>query len=105
MFRLRLALPLIALSVLTLGGCSIGESMVDPYKRPGTWRPMGANALNLELQVARPADLVQGRGTVEADGDSAAKAIERLRNDKVKPLPQSSISSVGSSGGSSGGGS
>jgi hypothetical protein len=92
-------IAVLAATMLALGACDT----IDPYKREGMWRPNGANALNTELQVARPSDLVQGRGAVEADGDTAARAIERLRADKVKPLP--AVNVIGSSGGGGGGGS
>ena len=80
---------------MTLGGCAI----IDPYEKGGVWRPMGANDLNRELQVARPTDLVQGRGTVDSNGQTAAAAVDRLQRDRVKQLPIDSISSVGSSSG------
>jgi hypothetical protein len=83
-----------------VSGCGVG----DPFHAPGTWQPMGANAMNLELQVAHPSDLAQGRGATYADGDTAAKAIDRMRQGKTKPLINWTTSSV-SAGGSSGGGS
>jgi type IV pilus biogenesis protein CpaD/CtpE len=67
---------------VSLGGCN----MIDPFKKPGVWQPMGANDINFELQVAHPEDLAQGRGTTDADGDTAAQAVDRLRHDKVTPL-------------------
>ncbi|MBU6497147.1 MAG: hypothetical protein KGJ41_02265 [Rhodospirillales bacterium] len=76
---------------LALGGCDT----IDPFKRPGMWRPDDANAFNLQAQVADPHDLVMGRGTDMADGDTAAKAIERMRADKVKPLAANSIVKMG----------
>jgi len=88
--------------IVTLAGSLFGLaacSSTDPYTREGVWHPTHSNEQNLELQVARPSDLTLGRGTLTADGDTAAKAVDRLRNDKVKPLPTSSISSVGQSGG------
>jgi hypothetical protein len=94
--------PLAALALVATAGCA----MVDPYARPGIWRPMGSNEMNFELQVARAADLVKGRGVDDdADGNTAAAAVDRLQRDKVKPLPSTGISSVGQSGatGSSGG--
>ncbi len=81
----------LALTTLTLGLLA-GCAMVDPYQRPGVWRPMGANDLNFELQVAHAADLVKGRGTDEIDATSAVAAIERMYKDKVKPLPSASAS-------------
>ena len=73
-------------------GTASGCAMTDPYQRPGVWRPMGANEMNFELQVARAADLVQGRGADEIDSESAVAAIERMRIDKVKPLPSATAS-------------
>lgn len=87
------------LRIAALGGMLLGLAAcdaTDPYKRIGMWRPMGANDANFELQVARASDLVQGRGTDEADGHAAAMAIDRLRADKVRRLPQTGLSSVGS---------
>ena len=83
--------PLAAL-VIALGGCSL----IDPYEKPGQWRPMGANAMNLELQVAHPSDLAQGRGTTEADGDTAAQAVDRALHDKAKALMSVDTLSSGS---------
>jgi len=87
-------------TAITLGGCAV----MDPYERAGVWRPIGANALNRELQVARPTDLVQGRGTTDADGQTAAAAVDRLVHDRVKALPETETSAVGGSSGGGGGG-
>lgn len=92
----------VAAAILSLGGCAA----MDPFERPGVWQPIGANDLNRELQVARPTDLVLGRGTTDADGITAAAAVDRLQHDKVKALPQMEIAPIGgSSGGGSSGGS
>lgn len=99
--------PLLPFAILALAGLT-GCAMTDPYQRQGVWRPQGSNEMNFELQVARAADLVQGRGSDETDADMVALAIDRMKRDKVKPLPAASISSVGgssNSGGASGGGS
>lgn len=98
---LLLRIGLVALAAGTPGGCAI----FDPFERPGMWRPNGANDVNLELQVVRPSDLVQGRGTTDSDGLTAAAAVDRLRHDRVKELPQTGISGVGAGGGGGGGGS
>jgi len=101
--KLSLRIVLAALAAgtaMTLGGCAV----TDPYSRAGVWRPMGANALNRELQVARPTDLVQGRGTTDSDGQTAAAAVDRLQHDRAKQLPIDTISTVGSSSGGGGGG-
>ena len=86
---------------MTLGGCAV----MDPYSRPGLWRPMGSNDLNRETQVARPTDLVQGRGTTDSDGQTAAAAVDRALHDRVKTLQDIDISGVGASGGGGSGGS
>jgi len=102
--KLRIVLAALAAgAAFTLGGCAV----MDPFERPGVWNPTGANDLNRELMVARPTDLVQGRGTTDADGQTAAMAVDRLIHDHVKSLPQTETSTVGggsSSGGSSGSG-
>jgi hypothetical protein len=85
--------------MLVLAGCST----IDPFHRAGVWRPMGANEMNLELEVAHSSDMVKGRGTEDADGLTAAAAVDRLYKDKVKPLPQASLSKSGGSGGSGNG--
>jgi len=85
----------------------------DPLVRQGLFQPGHTNHQNLALQVANPGDLVRGSGTTTSDGQQAAAAVQRWRDDKLKKLPaadlaQVSASSSGnndSSGGSGGGGS
>jgi pilus assembly protein CpaD len=67
-----------------------------------------ANATNLGLMVASPADLVSGRTLAPADGQPAVAAVERYMNDRVKqpPAPTASpfaASTGGESGGAGGG--
>jgi pilus assembly protein CpaD len=45
-----------------------------------------ANAVNLGLMVADPADLVTGAPTAPADATREAEAIVRYRTDKVRQL-------------------
>jgi hypothetical protein len=45
--------------------------------------------------VERPDDLAEGRGETNAAGFGAAAAVDRLRNDRIRPLPDSGISTVG----------
>jgi len=67
-----------------------------------------ANATNLGLMVASPADLVSGRTLAPADGQPAVAAVERYMNDRVKqpPTPTASpfAASAGGGGGDTGGG-
>ena len=80
---------IIAASLL-LAGCAL----TDPYQRPGNWYPLGVNAENLTLMVANPNDLREGQPLGPADGQLAAAAVERLRRDKVKSLPDSGVADV-----------
>ncbi len=82
----RMAVTLLIL----LGGCS----SIDPYTREGVWRPMGSNEANLRIHVADPTMLDRGVDDRRADGRVMAQAIDRYRNDRVRPLPASSVSRV-----------
>lgn len=86
---------IVAAALLALGGCAD----IDPLTRPGVWRPTGANDANLRAMVAVPGDLAQGFGATYGDGHRAARAVERLRSDRVYPLPDNGISKVGKSDG------
>ena len=86
---------IIMLALLALAGCALaGCDRVDPYKREGIWRPMGANDANLRAMVTVPSDLVAASRETRADGGRAAAALVRLRNDRVRPLPASGISKL-----------
>jgi hypothetical protein len=94
MTRIALLLPLLA----ALAACD----RVDPYTRPGNWRPNGANDANLRAMVAVPADLVVATPASPADGNRAAMAVARLRTDTVRPLLDSGLAEITPiSGGSS----
>lgn len=63
-----------------------------------------ANATNLGLMVASPADLVSGRTLAPADGMTAVAAVTRYLNDRVKPPPPTTASPFAAAGGGGGGG-
>lgn len=84
--RLLLALPLLA----TTGGCE----PLDPYRRTGAWRPAGVNEQNLATMAVIPAERVRGTGAPGATGATAAGAVERLRADRLKPLPDTGIARI-----------
>jgi pilus assembly protein CpaD len=63
-----------------------------------------ANATNLGLMVASPADLVSGRPFAGADAQPAASAVQRYLTDKVKPPPAITASPFASTGGGGGDG-
>jgi pilus assembly protein CpaD len=56
-----------------------------------------ADAVNLGLMVASPADLAEGRPLAAADGTPAAAAVNRYLNDKVTLPSATSLSSIGAS--------
>src|SRR5271169_1814738 len=63
-----------------------------------------ANATNLGLMVASPADLVNGRTLAPADGQPAVAAVERYMNDRIKQPPAPTATPfAASTGGDSGG--
>lgn len=80
---------LLCVLVVALAGCNA----IDPYIREGTWRPNDSNEANLRAMVASPSDLVRG---VEGPGNGqlAAAALDRYRNDKVRQLPESGVAQV-----------
>lgn len=78
--RAALALPL-ALAAL------VACEATDPFLAEGRWRPAGANEANLRAMVADPAHLERGQAAVRTDAAAAAAAVDRLRRDKVRPLP------------------
>ena len=86
----RAAAVLLAALSMGAAGCAV----TDPLDREGLWRPIGANEFNLRLMVAVPSDLVQGVSASSADGHGAARAVQRLRQDRVKPLPNVGISRI-----------
>jgi hypothetical protein len=78
---------LFLLLLLLLAGCD----KTDPYLREGTWRPSGANEANLRAMVLVPSDLARATPASAADGGLAAAALDRLRHDRVRPLPDSAV--------------
>ena len=82
--------PLIGILMLALAGCDA----TDPYLRRGVWRPNGANEANLRAMVVSPSDLVRGVDSAAGNGQQAAAALDRLRNDKPRLLPDSAVAKV-----------
>jgi hypothetical protein len=75
---------------LALAGCDA----MDPYRREGTWRPNGANDANLRAMVVSPSDLVRGVSSTDGNGQQAAAALDRYRNDKVRLLPDTGLAKI-----------
>ncbi len=94
--------PLPALLVLPLLlGCA---SLENPSFGEGSWRPSGANEHNLRVMLAEPREIVRGTGEAGADGQAAVDAVERLRTNRVRPLPVWNASPIGTSPGTPAGG-
>jgi type IV pilus biogenesis protein CpaD/CtpE len=84
---------LLCVTVLALSACGLTD-MMDPYKREGMWRPNNANEDNLRAMVASPSDLVRGVSSNGSDGQQAAAALDRAREDKMRRLPDSALAKV-----------
>jgi hypothetical protein len=88
-------------AALLAAGCA---GLADPFERPGTWTPRGANDANLRAMIADPAHLERGEGDPRGRGRQATNAIERLEDDKLHPLPDVRASTVGPTGATGGAG-
>jgi type IV pilus biogenesis protein CpaD/CtpE len=87
----------LAISMIVLSGCDASNNYLDPYQKPYAWHPTGAPTANLAAQLVDPRDLAMGRGAAEGDAKEATMAIDRIWQDKGKPL-----AAAGDSGGTSG---
>ncbi|WP_159993476.1 hypothetical protein [Roseomonas sp. 18066] len=81
------------LLLLSLAGCGA----MDPYDRPGTWRPGQVNEANLQQMLADPAHRAWGEAGRGTDGAIAGAAIERLREGKPRPLLEVTMGRNGAS--------
>jgi len=86
--KLRAGAP--AFVLLCIGGCAY-----DPYERPGSWQPTGANERNLRAMVANPVHLNRGAEPTYERGDAGANAVTRLLTERRRPLPSQRSSTVG----------
>lgn len=64
-------------------------SQMSPDTRAGIWHPSGVNSRNLAAMMADPSDLVRGREASGSDSPLAIAAVNRLKDNKAKPLPNS----------------
>ena len=96
-------------STVTLPACpNWSQSQADVFTNAFSSYYGCANATNLGLMVANPADLVSGRTLAPADGQPAIAAVERYMTDRIKqpPAPTATpfaASTGGESGGAGGG--
>lgn len=71
----RILLPFLILCILCpLAACT-------PYadwSTPGFWQPKNANAANLRVMVANPADLTAGRGMTASAGPESVAPVQAL---------------------------
>ncbi len=89
--------PMPPLCVCLLAGAVALAGCTDPYARPGTWHAGAVNDANLRAMVADPADLLWGASQPGTDGRLAAAAVERLRSGQVIPMPDESLTRIGTS--------
>jgi type IV pilus biogenesis protein CpaD/CtpE len=89
---------LLALPLFLLTACGSG----DPYRNADTWAPSGVNAENLAAMIANPRNLVLGQNGRRADARQAAGAVDRIWQDRPKPL-LSATASAGGGGASAAG--
>ncbi len=80
------------IGALIVSGCSY--DLTDPYQRPGTYNPGGANDANLRTMVANPHDLVEGTGQGASTGAEAAPPVARVLAGKRYPLPDLNAASI-----------
>ncbi len=98
-------IPPRSILLLSLLAVLPGCDTLDPFRREAAWRPGGVNEANLAAMTAVPAERVQGTGATTAQGHRAMTAIERLRADRVRALPDSGIARIVTvPGGAQGGG-
>ncbi len=81
------------IGALLVAGCNTYD-LTDPYQRPGTYNPTGANDANLRVMVANPHDLVEGTGVGVSTGAEAAPPVARVLAGKRYPLPALNAASV-----------
>jgi type IV pilus biogenesis protein CpaD/CtpE len=89
----------LALLVLLLAGCTT----FDPYQRTDVWLPTGSNAGNIAATAVNPRDLIIGRGESWEDAHQAAGAVDRVWQDRAKPLLKTGDSASGGGAAASGG--
>jgi hypothetical protein len=82
---------------MLLGGLLVAASACtdDPFDRPGTWRPTGANDTNLRAMVADPADLGRGIGARTERGQAGSAPITALEAGERPAVPTTSLAPVG----------
>ena len=76
--------------LLALAGCDA----TDSYRRPDTWRPIGANEANLRAMVVVPSDLAVATPAALADSGLPVAALGRLRHDRTRPLLDSGLARI-----------
>jgi pilus assembly protein CpaD len=90
---------------VTLPTCpNWSQSLSDDFTNAFTSNYGCANATNLGLMVASPADLASGRPFTGADAQPAVAAVQRYLTDRVKQPPTPTASPFSGGGGAGGGG-
>lgn len=91
-------------AIIALAGCDASNNYLDPYQKPYVWHPTGAPMANVAAQLADPRDMIMGHGITAADAKQTGTAIDRVWQDRGKPIASSgSGASPGASAGTGGG--
>jgi hypothetical protein len=80
------------IGLVVISGCNYDP--FDPYQRPGTWNPDGANQSNLRAMVANPHDIIEGTGQSVSSGAEAAPPVARVLAGKRYPLPNLNAATI-----------
>ena len=83
MIRSRALMALTLTPALALAACDAAQ---DPMQAPGTWQPKYVNDTNLREMLANPADLVAGQSATGSVASEASSAVQRLVDDRRRPL-------------------
>ncbi|WPB83915.1 hypothetical protein [Sediminicoccus rosea] len=84
---------LAALLCLALPACAPTD-----FDRPYTWHATGVNDVNLRAMLADPRHAVSGVAAATDRARPGVDAIQRLNEDRRRPLPDSRAAQVGAAG-------
>ncbi len=84
----------ICLALALLAGCA----RIDPYQRPGMWHPDDVNAGNIATMAQDPRDLSRGRADQGPEWKTGAEAVDRIWQDKPRPLLSATPPAQGGAG-------
>ena len=90
----------LAMRLLIVAGLLPLSACVEPFDQPGRWHPTLVNQANLDAETVDKADTVAGHGVPGSDAVLDEQAVQRLYEDRAKPLRSETTTLGGGSGGS-----